>query len=608
MLRAMLDSHPELAVPPEAHSTIQLLGRQVRPLDIDEFIATVRADKYFADWQLADPTLDELRDDPRIQTVADAVAALYAAYARAHGKSRVGDKTPSHIVEVELLSARFPNTRFVHIVRDGRDVTASMLTMDFGASKFSEAARVWRRKTLRAHRDAGALGTDRYLLVRYEDLVADPATTLTQVCRFIGVEFSPQMLGYHERADELLDGVRHTHHIQGIRKPPTAGLRDWHVDLSPHEIAVFDEIAGSALDTFGYPRSGLRRSPRALAAAGVTETRMQLRRFRRVYGRRLKRRLPTGRPRNQRAANTRSWTTAPPRDLAPAHPIPDLDCSVVIPAYNAAETLDEQLEALVAQAYPGTWEIVVVDNGSSDATAAIARAWSDRDDRIRLVDGSRQSGAAYARNAGAREARGRNLVFCDADDIVVPGWLQAMVDGLVDHEFVCGPFELHRLNPAWLVAAKGTTGTASAVWFDDIFPFASSCNLGVRRDRFLEIGGFDERIMVWEDVELSMRLFLESVELYYADGAAIHYRYRQTRREFYDRARAYGACRPQIAERLRAYSGIEASRWQGARNWAWLVRHLGLVRSPEGQAKWLWTAGLRVGALEGSRVVRRLYL
>ena len=164
------------------------------------------------------------------------------------------------------------------------------------------------------------------------------------------------------------------------------------------------------------------------------------------------------------------------------------------------------------------------------------------------------------------------------------------------------------LNPPWLVEAKGTTGTNDVVWFDDLFPFASSCNLGVRRDRFLALGGFDERIMVWEDVELSLRLHLAHVPLQYVPAAAIHYRYRQTRAELFERARPTGACRPQIAERLRAYSGTQPSRLQGWRNWVWLLRNLGLLRTHSGQARWLWTAGLRVGALEGSWMVRRLYL
>ncbi len=609
MLRAMLDSHPDVAVPPEAHSVAAML-RGTQPLDLDRLLKEFGADKYFADWQLPASGLEALRHDPRIRSTADAVAGLYAAYADAHGKPRYADKTPSHLVELELLAERFPNAQFLHIVRDGRDVAASMITMDFGASRFAEAARTWRRKIVRAHRVGTALGPRRYLEIHYEDLVADPERTLRAACAFLGLAYTPDMLSYHRRADELLGGLRHTDHIQGIRRPPTVGVRDWHVDLSPHEIAVFDGIAGTGLDVLGYPRSGLRRSPAAFAEASATELRMQARRARRVYSRRAGRRIRAarGRSRFSAPAPAGTWTSPPEPNLEAEITLADLDISVVIPAFNAAETIGAQLEALAAQDYPGSWEILVSDNGSTDATTQIVAEWAARCPRIRLVDGSGARGAAFARNAGARAARGRNLLFCDSDDIVVTGWVRALASNLETHSFVCGPFELARLNPPWLVEAKGTTGTDGLVWFDDIFPFASSCNLGVSRDLFLALGGFDERIMVWEDVELSMRLFLQPVELHYVPEAAVHYRYRQTRREFFDRARAYGRCRPQISERLRAYAGTQPSRVHGWRNWAWLVRHVGLVRTRTGQARWLWTAGLRVGALEGSWLVKRLYL
>ena len=92
MLRAMLDPHPDLAVPPEAHSVIGLLGHQVRPLDLEDILHAFAHDKYFADWQLDPAQLEFLRDDPRVLTRADAIAGLYAAYARARGKPRVGTR------------------------------------------------------------------------------------------------------------------------------------------------------------------------------------------------------------------------------------------------------------------------------------------------------------------------------------------------------------------------------------------------------------------------------------------------------------------------------------------------------------------------------------
>jgi hypothetical protein len=291
MLRAMLDSHPDLAVPPESYFVPDLLA-DAGPVDWDRFVRVLTADKYFPDWQLAaDDAWHALAADPRVHTTADAVAGLYALYATREGKPWYGDKTPSHLLHVDLLAQRFPEARFAHIVRDGRDVCASVVTMDFLAEDWAEAARGWRRKVLRAHEAGRRLGPERYRLVHYEELVADPARVLGELCAFFGLEYTPAMLEYHERADELLSGLRHTGHVQGIRRPPTRGVRDWRVDLTPYQIAVFDEVAGSALDAVGYERSGLRRSPRARLAARAVEVRVLARRTRRLYAKRVVRKL-----------------------------------------------------------------------------------------------------------------------------------------------------------------------------------------------------------------------------------------------------------------------------------------------------------------------------
>ena len=118
---------------------------------------------------------------------------------------------------------------------------------------------------------------------------------------------------------------------------------------------------------------------------------------------------------------------------------------MVIPAYNAAATLAEQLEALAEQDYEGDWEVLVVDNGSSDATADIARRYAGRLPACTVVEGRRR-GHAAPRNDGARAARGELLAYCDADDVVARGWLKALAAAARRYDLVGGWLDPEPLN------------------------------------------------------------------------------------------------------------------------------------------------------------------
>ena len=89
---------------------------------------------------------------------------------------------------------------------------------------------------------------------------------------------------------------------------------------------------------------------------------------------------------------------------------------------------------------------MVADNGSEDDTRSCVERWSERDTRIHLVDASARRGAAAARNMGVRSARGSLLAFCDADDVVRPGWLASMWEALADAELVAGVFDFAALD------------------------------------------------------------------------------------------------------------------------------------------------------------------
>jgi glycosyltransferase involved in cell wall biosynthesis len=306
-------------------------------------------------------------------------------------------------------------------------------------------------------------------------------------------------------------------------------------------------------------------------------------------------------------------TTVPePADAATTTPAdaPPVELSVVIPAYNEAASIGAQLDALRAQSWDGSWEIVVVDNRSTDATPEIVEGYARRDARVRLVGAPERAGLNFARNAGVAASRGRSFALCDADDLVAAGWLTAMGDALRSHEVVTGPLELDRLNPPWLAASRGRGDERGLPTFQGLFPTVHGNNMGMRRARFEEVGRFDldDRVIGVDDVELSLRIAQHGLAVHFAPDAIVHYRYRDEPRALWRQGRTYGRARPFLVRRLREQGLPAPHRVAGWRSWLWLGVHRPDLRTHEGRAGWVWVAANRVGQLEGSARYRSLYL
>jgi hypothetical protein len=298
MLRAMLDSHSELAVPPESPFVtlaVEYAGRYELAVGVDAeaLLTAITRDPSFGEWQMSAEDLRQLWLESSPVDVPEAFRQLYARYAAARGKRYAGDKTPANVLHVKLLADSFPEARFLHIIRDGRDVVPSLMDMHFGPDRFGAATLFWRDRVSRGREGGRRVGTDRYREVRYEDLVANPESVLREVCSFLGLTFEPKMLEYHERADELLDGLRFTHHVQGIRRPPVA-VRDWRTDMPDHEVQLFEALAGDLLDELGYERSGLPASSRVRVEATAWRAGTTAERRTRTLRTRVTRHLPFG--------------------------------------------------------------------------------------------------------------------------------------------------------------------------------------------------------------------------------------------------------------------------------------------------------------------------
>lgn len=286
----------------------------------------------------------------------------------------------------------------------------------------------------------------------------------------------------------------------------------------------------------------------------------------------------------------------------------DVELSVVIPALNAAATIEGQLQAFAAQEWSGEWEVIVADNGSTDDTVDIVRRANHDSPRLRHIDASDAAGASHARNCGAAAALGSSIAFCDADDVVSDGWVRAMGDALRRSPFVTGPQEHERLNPSWTWGMYGTRGALELQTFEGIFPFGPTANLGVRRDVFEAVGGFDTSLTVGEDIDVCLRLWLKGIGLVFDRDAIVHYRYRADLRSIWVQAVSYGGAAPYIANRLARAGRASPNPWAGVRRWLWLIRRLPTLGTQAGRARWVVAAGTSVGRVAGSVRSHRLVL
>jgi glycosyltransferase involved in cell wall biosynthesis len=276
-----------------------------------------------------------------------------------------------------------------------------------------------------------------------------------------------------------------------------------------------------------------------------------------------------------------------------------MDLSIVIPALNEEANLSAQLAALLQQEWDSEWEIVVVDNGSTDGTVALVEATAASHARLRLVSEPHR-GLCNARNTGIKAARGSSVAICDADDIVAPGWVAVMGQALIDHELVTGPQETEKLNPAWLSASRGQRAGAKTPSFHGIFPYPNGNNVGLHRSLVDRIGWFDQAYIGAEDAEFGLRAWSAGVEMHFEEDAVVHYAYRTTARQLWRQGLGYGRHRPAIARKLAAAGKQRPSRFAGWKSWAWLLLHTPKARSREGRALLSWVAGNRVGHLLGS--------
>lgn len=261
LFRNIFDAHPRLAMTHEAHFVgpmAKTRARYERPdgFDVDIFVRDLNRDSNYRRQGLDEGALRDALRSANPAGYADAVRVVFSQYAAAHGKTLYGDKTPGSVSYVEVIAELFPEAKFVHVIRDGRAVALSYLERpEWGPRNMAEAANHWKTRVLRGVEAGRRVGSDRYVEARYEDLVADPETVTRELCDFLGLEFAPEMLRYHEKGREFISATKDPEAFKNLAKPVSADLRDWRQEISEADGKLFEAIAGGELARFGYPVS-----------------------------------------------------------------------------------------------------------------------------------------------------------------------------------------------------------------------------------------------------------------------------------------------------------------------------------------------------------------
>ena len=164
-----------------------------------------------------------------------------------------------------------PEARFIHIIRDGRDVALSHKGLWFGPGESIEAqARFWIHQIASTRRDAAWLRHS-YMEIRYEDLVVETEATLRKICDFLLLEFNPRMLNYHELAEERLGEIvgpiivknrpdisaefAKSIHERTMQPPDRGRIGRWRAEMQETDLLRFEAIAGPHLLELGYKMS-----------------------------------------------------------------------------------------------------------------------------------------------------------------------------------------------------------------------------------------------------------------------------------------------------------------------------------------------------------------
>ncbi len=257
LIQRMLMAHPHINIPPETHffsrfDPIRVIGADpVPPGSVDEYISKCTEHDWFGELGLDADAFDAVvRDGSR--SARDLFLWMLETLLP-ESPRRPGEKTPHHEKYVDRILNVFPGARFIHIVRDPRDVVLSLKKEHWMRDESTQRVAHHVAKVLRRQWEVrNRLGAQCYHLLRYEDLIANPEVTLREVCEFLGETFEPEMLTFHEKSESgFLESEASWKSLTMSPLDPSR-IERYKSRLSPRDIGTIERRLGRTLRAYGY--------------------------------------------------------------------------------------------------------------------------------------------------------------------------------------------------------------------------------------------------------------------------------------------------------------------------------------------------------------------
>ena len=257
LLGLLLNAHPHVAVLGELHFFDQILAIRKRvpslatDADLELFSTEVHRTYNFQfllnGGDLLSATIERMKQNGD-RTYEAFYRYVLDEFARRERAARPAEKTPTNLRHIDRIIAIFPNAKIIHIVRDPRAVAASLSRMPWASYGVLVNALKWKLDALATRKYRGHRNT--YLRIAYEELVSQPRSSLTNLCRFLELPYTDAMLQYYKTQAAYVKGEPWK---DGTRRPiNTENVTKWRHELSQHQVNMIQVVTRQQMNEFGY--------------------------------------------------------------------------------------------------------------------------------------------------------------------------------------------------------------------------------------------------------------------------------------------------------------------------------------------------------------------